>query len=253
MHFHHYSLRAALLAAAFLSLLAPRASAQGYYTAGHGDLGIEYEAGSGEFEAHWHLGAGAVVDGVELSTDDEFAPDEIIGWLNSTSTVSSASVASALGVSTGTTVFRTGITAYPPNVGFALEEVGAPGDWTDGTITLSLAAVSGPGEVAISQTISGIGTLVWFSSVDAGLTSSGNAWSFGVGLHQHLDWFFTEAGFYELTFEWAGEHAIDGLVTGTGTFGFQVGAIPEPSTYAAFFGAAALGLALWQRRRRTIA
>jgi hypothetical protein len=34
-------------------------------------------------------------------------------------------------------------------------------------------------------------------------------------------------------------------------FSIQASAIPEPSTYAAIAGAAMLGLAVWQRRRRT--
>lgn len=244
--FKHRSLAASLLAAVLL--LATSASAQAVYTAGHGDLGIEYE--DGEFHSHWHIGAGATVNGSALSQDTEYEPASLIGFLQGTSAVSNANVAAALGVSTGTTVFRTGITAYPPNIGFGLEEL-TPSDWQDGTITLALTSFSGPGEVALSQTVNTIGTFVCFSSVGDGVTAnSNNTWDFGVGGHQHLDWFFSQAGYHELTFSWTGTHLTDGLVTGSGTFGFQVGAIPEPSAFALLAGVFSLGLVSLRRPRR---
>lgn len=238
-------LAAALLAAVLQ--LTTSASAQSVYTAGHGDLGIEYEDGA--FHAHWHIGAGAAVNGSPLSVENEYDAGDLIGRLEGTSAVSHSGVAAALGVTTGTTVFRTGITAYPPNVGFGLEEL-TPSDWQDETITLSLTGYSGPGEVALSQTISGVGTFVWFSSVGGGFTQNNNAWDFAVGGHQHLDWFFSEAGYHELTFTWTGTHLVDGLVTGSGTFGFQAGAIPEPSAFALLAGIGSLGLVVLRRPQR---
>jgi surface-anchored protein len=243
--FKHRSLAASLLAAVLL--FTTSASAQGVYTGGHGDLGIEYEDGA--FHAHWHIGAGATVDGAALSEEAEYEPASLIGLLEGTSVVSNANVTAALGVSTGTTAFRTGITAYPPNIGFGLEEL-TPSDWQDGTITLSLTAVSGPGEIALSQTVIGIGTFVWFSSVSDSVTANSNNWDFAVGGHQHLDWFFTKAGNYDLTFSWTGTHLTEGLVTGSGTFGFQVGAIPESSAFALLAGAFSLGLVVLRRPRR---
>jgi surface-anchored protein len=242
--FKHRSLAASLLAAVLL--FTTSASAQAVYTAGHGDIGVEYE--DGDFLPHWHIHAGGTVDGAVLGTDGEYEPGDLVARIETTSTVSNSGVASALGVSTGATVFRTGITAYPPNLGFGLEEL-APGDWLDDTITISLTEVSGPGEVALSQTVSGFGTFVWFSSVSGGFTVNNNAWDFAVGGHQHLDWFFTEAGYHELTFSWTGTHLTEGLVTGSGTFGFQVGAIPESSAFALLAGAFSLGLVVLRRPR----
>lgn len=221
------------LIAAGLLFHSSRAFAQMIYTDGHGDLGVEYTPGETEFEAHWGIGAGSIVDGDPLPgfEEVEFAPDELVARLFGTASVSNASVASALGVDTGYTAYRTGNTSYPPNLGFALEEVGMPEDWLDESITLTLTGFSGPGEIAISQTISGFGTIVWFSSNGDAFTVNDNQWAFGVGGHQHLDWWFTEKGSYTLEFTWTGtyiggENPVD--VQGSGTFGFQVNMIPEP-------------------------
>lgn len=225
------------------------ASAQSIYTAGHGDMGIEYTPGETEFEPHWHLDAGAVVDGTTLDGGEEFAPDELVARFSGTAGVGTASVANALGVSTGYTAYRTGISAYPPNLGFALEEVGSPSVWLNETITLTLTGFSGPGEMALSQTISGFGTIVWFSSLGDGYTVANNSWELSVGGHIHLDWWFSEAGFYEVGFTWNGTYIGGGTpvdVTGTGIFGLQAGVVPEPS----IVGLLASGLLMLAARRR---
>jgi surface-anchored protein len=231
-------------------LAAGPARAASIYTAGHGDIGVEYTSGETEFEAHWHLGAGAVVDGSPLGSEAEYEPGDIVGQLSTTTEVSNASVAAALGVATGTTVYRMGNTAYPPNIGFALEEVGADTDWQDGTITLTMTSFSGPGALAISQTISGFGTFVWFSSEGESFTVDDNKWEFGVGGHQHNEWWFTEKGNYEVTFEWNGTYIGAGgptAVSSSGTFGFQV--VPEPGS-AGLLAAGLSGMAFLRRRTR---
>lgn len=222
--------------------------AQAIYTSGHGDLGVEYTPGEAEFEAHWHIGSGAVVDGVPLTEEQEFAPEALAAQLGTQAAVSSSAVASALGVSTGTMAFRTGNAAYPPNVGFGLEEVGSDSEWQDGSITLTLTGWTGPGSLAVSQTIANVGTFVWFSS-DASKTQNSNAWDFGVGGHQHLDWWFSEAGNYSVTFTWTGTY-IGGespvAVSGSGTYEFQ--AVPEPGTWALLGVAMLIGMAVYRRR-----
>lgn len=241
----------AVLAAGTLMLGGLSATAQSVYTAGHGDLGIEYTPGETEFEPHWHLGAGAVVDETPLDNGEEFAPDEIVARFFGTANVGAASLASALGVSTGYTAYRTGNASYPPNLGFGLEEVGSPEGWLDETITLTLTGFSGPGEMALSQTLGAPinQTLVWFSSLGDGYTVDNNSWGLPVGGHIHLDWWFTEMGIYEVEFTWngtyiGGESPVD--ISGSGTFGLQVGVVPEPG----IVGLLASGLLMLAARRR---
>jgi len=219
------------------------------YTSGHGDIGIEYTPGETEFEPHWHLDAGAIVDGAPLPFGgEEYEPDAVIARLG-TRTTASGGIATALGVDSGTAVWRTGSSAYPPNLGFALEEVGMPEDWLDEVITLTLTSVSGPGAVAVSQTIISVGTFVWFSS-DIGATVMDNQWDFGVGGHQHLDWYFTLPGMYEFEFSWSGVY-IGGEtpinVSGEGVFGVQV--VPEPGTWA-LLGGGVIVMGFLRRRLR---
>ncbi len=241
--FFKSSLSSALLATASLVLAASVQAQAVYYTAGHGDIGIAYEVGSGEFEPHWHIGSGAVVDGVTLSSEAEYAPNGLIAWTTSTFAAPTGS-ATWLGVAEGTDVFRMGNSTFQPNLGWATEEVGIETDWVGESITIELTGWSGanPGEFAL---ISGGSAL--FSTFGG----STNEWIFDVASgHAHAAFYFSDPGYYELTFTWTGEHIVDGLVTGTGTFGFQAGAIPEPSSAAALAGLASLGLVALRRQRR---
>lgn len=241
--FFKSSLNAALLAASSISLASITHAQAVYYTAGHGDIGIEYELGSGEFEPHWHIGSGAVVNGVTLSSENEYAPDQIIAWTTSTFAAPTGS-ATWLGVAEGADVFRMGNSTFQPNLGWATEEVGIETDWVGETITIELSGWSGsnPGEFAL---IAGGNAL--FSTFGG----STNNWVFDVASgHAHAAFYFSDPGYYELTFTWTGEHVVDGLVTGTGTFGFQAGAIPEPSSAAALAGLVSLGFVTLRRQRR---
>src|SRR4051812_28562862 len=85
------------------------------YTAGHGDFGIEYTPGETEFEPHWHLHEGALVDGQPLAEEEEFAPADLIAQTSSTAQSIAGSV-TWLGVPTGTTVYRLGSLDYEPEV-----------------------------------------------------------------------------------------------------------------------------------------
>lgn len=242
----HIIFRAMLVGA----LLTASAHAQSLYSSGHGDIGVEYTPGSTEFEAHWHLDSGAMVNGQPLASEQEFEPETLAAYVSTSAAVPTDSVAQALGVEIGADVFRTGTSAYPPNLGFGLEEIGDPTDWLNETVSISLTGFSGPGEMAVSQTISGIGTLVWFSSLGGELTQSDNVWDFGVGGHQHNNWWFSEEGEYEVSFTWTGTY-IGGEspveVSGTGTYLFQVQTIPESAAAGWLLGVGALALA-WRRR-----
>lgn len=244
------SFRTALLAAAsLLTFLVSPASAQDYYTGGHGDIGVGYTPGEAEFEPHWHLGGGAIVNGSPLAAEEEYAPGDLIAWTTATFAAPSGS-GTWLGVTPGTSVFRMGTSTYQPNLGWATEEAGAETVWANGAINISLTGWSNanPGHFALVNS----GTALF--STYGGST---NSWNFDVEVgHAHATWYFSHAGYYELSFTWTGlyigtEAPPEGiLVTGTGTFGFQAGAIPEPASAAALAGLIALGAVALRRQRR---
>lgn len=248
------SFRTAFVAAAsLLTLLAFPVYSQDTYTAGHGDLGVEYTPGETTFTPHWHLGGGAVVNGSPLATDEEYAPGDLVAWTTATFAAPSGS-STWLGVTPGTTVFRMGTNSYPPNLGWSTEEAGVETEWDNGAINISLTGWSNtnPGEFAL---VTGGNAL--FSTLGNSATVNNNTWAFDVEVgHAHATWYFSNPGAYELTFTWTGlyigaEAPPEGiLVTGTGTFGFQAGAIPEPSSAAALAGMIALGAVALRRQRR---
>ena len=248
------SFRTALFAAAsLLTFLVSPASAQDYYTGGHGDIGVGYTPGETEFEPHWHLGGGAIVNGSPLAAEAEYAPGDLIAWTTTTFAAPSGS-GTWLGVTPGTSVFRMGTSTYQPNLGWATEEAGAETVWENGTINISLTGWSNanPGHFALVT-----GGTALFSTVGNAATTNNNSWNFDVEVgHAHATWYFSHAGYYELSFTWTGlyigtDAPPEGIaVTGTGTFGFQGGAIPEPSSAAALAGLFALGAVALRRQRR---
>lgn len=220
------------------------------YTAGHGDLGVSYTPGDTTFGTHWGIDAGATVDGVFLSQHTEYAPEDLIAYTTALSNTPSNS-ATWLGVAGGTSVYRLGSDAYPPNLGFNSAGAGADGNWLDSTLYITLSDWSGPGEVAL-RSGSSTGSSTIFSTYNIGSTINDNVWEFDMGVgHIHLVWYFSEPGYYELTFDWASTYIGGGApvdVTGTGTFGFYAGVVPEPGTWSlAILG---LGLILVFRRQR---
>ncbi|AHF93094.1 anchor protein [Opitutaceae bacterium TAV5] len=235
-----------------LSLLAfgtPQLRAQSVYTGEHGDLGIEYTPGETEFEPHWHLHEGAIVDGSALTEEGEYAPSDLVAQTSSTSTATST-IASWLGISTGATLWTLGTEIHQPELGFGTEEL-TDSEWLDSTITISLSgwALGNPGDVILVDA----GNTLRFSTV-AG-SSVTNDWAFDLAAgHAHLAWYFTNPGDYQLIFTWSGTYiGEDGTasipVTGTGTFGFSV--VPEPGTWALIAGAG-LGLFAIVHRRRAL-
>ncbi|AHF93095.1 anchor protein [Opitutaceae bacterium TAV5] len=252
-------LPAAIAAALACAFAAVQLSAQAiYYTAGHGDLGVSYHPGDTTFGIHWGLDAGATVDGATLTTHTEYAENEVIAWTTATTPLPSSSE-TWLGVASGP-VWRLGSGAYPPDLGFNASGAGDPELWFDTTLAITLTGWNTPegGEVALRSGASSTASTL-FSTYDPASTLDNNTWAFDMSVgHIHLVWYFSVAGTYELTFNWAGTYLGGDTpqeVTGTGTFTFIAGdlppAIPESATWAAMSGIAVLGLVAWRRRHRS--
>lgn len=228
------SIRSALLGIS--CLLAPLTlHAQMVYTSGHTDIGVGYE--DGELYPHWHLDAGNIVDGQPLEEESEYEPGDLVAQFSGTRGAAAGS-SDYLGASSGTTIYMGGPSvAWQPYLGFGTEELN-PGDWVDGRITLTLTGWTTPdgGSFAL-YTTNGAGTtttdvfLSTFNPASANIDGIGqNSFYLFAGGHEHYTFGFTTPGDYELTFEFSGQHVQDGLVSASGTFGFNV--VPEPSTVA---------------------
>lgn len=228
------------------SALACISTANAGWTAGHGDLGIEYKGG-GKLEPHWHLGEGSevvTIGGISQSfgpEGQEFEADELIAFSDKTETRLAGAQWDFLGISASDSYFVFPQDADPayPWIGIGTEEL-TPGDWT-GNLSLTLTGMTGPGEFSLYQ-VDGFGTPTVSMASSDGITA-GDSWSQAADDHTHHNWAFTEAGTYNLTFDVSGTHAVDGAASGTATFTFVV---PEPSSA----GLLLLGSALLLRRRR---
>lgn len=223
-----------LIQAALLATLAASRAAS-ILTAGHGDIGIAYEAGV--LEPHVHVHDGAIVDGAAVNNPpdgEEYAPGDILIFVSNPSVSRPAGAQwDFIGVSAGTPIWFLPQTEDPakPWLGIASEEL-TPGDWT-GPLTITLTAASGPGDFSLYDTDTFGSPSVRMATGDG--LSSADSISHTPGNHYHGNYTFTEPGIYALTFQIAGTHAVDGPVSANATYTFGVTQVPEP-------GSAALGL-----------
>ena len=231
-----------------LFILANSASAM-LWTAGHGDLGVEY-LGSGDLELEWHLGEDnetVVIDNVPQTFGpggQGFEAADLTAQTDLSGSRPAGSQWDFTGAASGESIY-----AFPqlenatvPFLGIGTEELN-PADWST-DLTYTLTGFSGPGDFSL-YTVDGFGTLTEFISTDGGITGSVAQ---AAGTHAHYNWTFTEIGTYDLTFDVSATHDTDGLATGAETFTFSV--VPEPSAFASIAGLLVLA-AVGLRRRRS--
>ena len=222
--------------------------AQTIYSSGHGDIGAAYDELTEGFEPHWHLHAGAVVDGNTLAAEEEFGPGDAIALASATRT-SPTGLSSSLGVADGTLIYAAGSSAYQPNLGFGVEELDAD-DWSsDITLTLTSWTIPSGANFALYTTnLAGTSVAdIVFSTYAPGETVFSNSFTMTPGDHVHFQWAFTEQGDYTFDLTWSGTHVADGAISTSDSFSFQV--IPEPSTFALLGLGGAIGAWVLRRRR----
>ncbi len=231
--------KTALPTLALLTVLAPAAAqALTQLPADHVDFGIGFH--DDELELHWH----------DEDSDTEYAPNEAFVFIPLSSTFTNPGGYGFTGTTAGGTVYLAPAVETPGVIflGIGTEEIPA-GTFVGDVVTLILVNKVGPGEFSLWKESFG-GPVVSLSTV-----SGSQLFNFDVatGQHAHFNWGFSAPGLYTLEFMVNGTLA-DGLNTNIGdtaTFTFAVGTpIPEPSSFAALAGLAALGLSASRRRRR---
>jgi hypothetical protein len=238
------------LAVAAASFVAHPARATVYdYTAGHADIGLAYDAGTGP---RFFLQFGGDAEATGLTSEELVAgqPGGIVGEWSFASfvTVVPQSVQiprpagpewNFLGAAAGDPVwiFSQQSQGGVPFLGFDTSKAGGG----SGTYTLSNVTVRPPnGEVSLFQ-LGGFGTpdAVYWSTAQVGV----DAVTVPAQTHVHYAFAFSQPGYYELPLIGTGG-GFPGQATGT--LAFQV--VPEPSTWAlAAMGLLAAGLAARRR------
>lgn len=190
----------------------------------------------GGFEPHFHNegGAdGAIINGVREENETEYESDELVIFVNPTSTTNLGGITYYWLPESETAAAANNV----PFVGIGLEELGVA-DWDGGTLFLTLLSLTGPGHFRLWQD-DGFGGVIDYIDTVNNLTS----FNLVPGSHTHYNWGFTELGEYDLEFQISGTHIADGAQSGSAIFTY---AIPEPSSAILALGGVLFGF----RRRR---
>ena len=182
-----------LFAHILFATTSPADAATVEYSAGHGDIGLAYEAL--ELELHYHFGNGAVLDGIPLLGEIEYDPDEAhVRVSDDTRAVTTVDL-SFLGTTAGDPVWRLPQSNTPglPFLGIASEELDGLGF---SGATIQLTSFSGPGEFALWQS-GGLGgfNVIWQTIDGIGPVDILNL---GIGVHDHFNYGFTAEGVYDV-------------------------------------------------------
>ena len=219
------------------------ATASNIYTDGHADIGVDYD---GTLNLHFHAHAGATINGVDIPADEEFEPTDVVTIVPGPAQPRPVGAAfDFIGVGAGAPLWRLPQSpqAGVPFLGIASEELD-PADWT-GEMTWSLLSVVAPpgGEFSLWKSTIG-GPVVELSTADGILSFTDP-----IGSHAHYNYGFTQSGTYLLEFGASAFHNIDGAVSGSGVYTFNV--VPEPSTLtlAGIMFLSVAACSLWRRAR----
>jgi surface-anchored protein len=206
------------------------------------DIGVGWiSTNSGSARWDWHIH--------DEVNDLEYEPDEAIMVVNNNAFFSSPGglLTPILGPS-GTPNWRIPQTLNPAvlYLGVGAEEID-PGLFVGDLFTLSLSAVSGPGEFAMFS-VDGFGVPTVFFNTRDGITGA-DVISIGAGDHAHYQFSFSAPGTYMVTLQGSGTLVAGSEFTTSDLVDYSFVVVPEPSTYALLAGGG-VALAVWSLRRR---
>ena len=215
-------------------------AAQAILREGHTDVGVDYDSAGNSWNLHVHF----------EDTDTEYSPPtDAVLLVGNTGhhTVPSGAEWGFLG-STGSDVWILPKTQDPSLLflGIGSEEIPG-GTFANDEFTLSLKAMTGPGQLAVFDTDTFGSPVVWMNSGDG--IGAGDSKVLPSGTHSHINWAFSAAGDYTVWLEASAVRAGDSLFTSSGdvAYAFRVEAVPEPGVVALL----ALGAIGWLGLART--
>lgn len=215
-----------------------------FYTLGHGDIRAYYE--DDELQLRYQLDGGAVVDGQPVDPDNydpvSFSLGDLIVSIADVPLQSPDSRFDFTGASVGEDLWlipEGGSEAQAlsvPWLGFSTEELAFDDSWSGNQLQVNLISATGPGHVSMffspeDEFAAPQIHYATFDGIDASdvYRESGSAdRGLSAGTHSHVNWAFTQPGFYDLTLKFSGEHATGGYKEAVGTVRFAM-AVPEPS------------------------
>lgn len=215
-----------------------------YYTKGHGDIGVSL--GNGELSLHYHFDGSAVLDGVADPNDSSHAPADIITVLSEPPIQRPEGpdfdfIGNSVGDSLWVISAAQDFMPENPWLGFSTEEI--PFGDILGNVTFTVESVRGPGAFAVFALGPAGEPIVSLSSA-LGIGS----FELPANIHAHYFMSFTAGGVYEIDLAARVMLPDGGTLSDSGTFTFQVGAIPEPTALGSLGLFALAGLA---RRSRS--
>ena len=235
-------MKSALSFSIVLSLFATSSSFAALWTSGHGDIGIAYDANTGEWEPHFAFheeeGGGGmeeehghpIIDGAE-PIKEEYEIDEL-----SIRVLGPRQPGAGIGESGALEVFLLSEDELQaealgnPWPGIAVEEIQS-GVFLNDLVSLSLQNVSGPGVFSLWNTDPFAGATVVMSSAP-GSSAPGSVDLLLDPGHFHFNAGFSEPGTYDVLFRAEGELVAGGMTSTDFTVRYEVVPIPEPSSLA---------------------
>lgn len=186
---------------------------------GHVDIGVLYEAGVWDLHVHKTV----------PEPEEEFGPSDAVFVMGAKTQqaggVPNSASATAFFGPAGSPLWVLPKSQDPelPFLGIGTEEMSGD-DW-NGTLTLTMTEVRGPGDVFVWD-VGAFGDLQPKMSSRDGF-SAGDALTVEAGGHAHYFWAFSAPGDYEVFLSAQGDHKMDGPVQSEPA-GYRFQVVPEP-------------------------
>jgi surface-anchored protein len=219
------------------------------FSSGHGDIAVEVEGGA--VHMHYHFDQDSVVGGQPVTDPDGLVkdPDEAYIRLGDPAARTITGL-SGLGFAENSTAWAITINSEDgvPFLSLDAEEIVAPFQLP----SLRLTSMTYSGIAANPVFAAFLDPASPFFATNNGVNAL-DVFNFGSG-HDHINWFFSHEGVYDLTFEAIVPIQGGGEITGSDTFKFVVGsatAVPEPTSMALLVSSCVAGAWFSRRRRKT--